>query len=192
MISTLEPNEAQLFYKLWIPFLDYVNQKYRMDLTLEEMGEALESDVQKVHAVLNFLKEHPELFDWYLNTANLPSEHYEIVANWKRFVWKDFVLERHLKKGSSFISVEDRVVYMVKGVRTRFEDMFPWVEPPFRLQAILLPFKGKIICAEVISHKKFPVFPYEARYFRGIYRCARLAGVIDKTLLDNSFYNFFD
>ena len=54
-----------------------------------------------------------------------------------------YILERHLKKGSVFISAEDGSVYMVKGLFSTWAEMLG--ESPVLLDAVLIPFRGSII-----------------------------------------------
>ena len=51
----------------------------------------------------------------YLASTALPDEYAQIVAGWAQCKRGRYILERHLKKGSVFISAENGTVYMVKG-----------------------------------------------------------------------------
>ena len=70
------------------------------------------------------------------------------------------MLERHLKKGSVFISVENQQVYMVNGIITSWEDMFFFMSLPIMLNATLIPFKDKIISDGL-------VIPYSVCFGKG-------------------------
>lgn len=50
------------------------------------------------------------------------------------------LLERHLKRGSVFISLEDEQVYMVGGILSSWEEMIPQADLPILLRATLIPF----------------------------------------------------
>ena len=65
------------------------------------------------------------------------------MAGWKRCKPGRYILERHLKKGSVFISAEDGGVYMVKGLCSTWEEMLG--ETPVLLDAVLIPFRDSII-----------------------------------------------
>ena len=79
----------------------------------------------------------------YLAIAELPKEYAQIVAGWKQCKPGRYILERHLKKGSVFISAEDGSVYMVKGLFSTWAEMLG--ESPVLLDAVLIPFRGSII-----------------------------------------------
>ena len=111
--------------------------------------------------------------DAYLATADSPkdSEKREILTDWKRCVNGQFFIERHLKSGSVLIgrpdnsnqqeqseqsqqprgqagkNDEDDHVYVVSGLNSSIEEMFPpdYFPLPVLVRATLLPFKGKII-----------------------------------------------
>ena len=151
MNPTLTPNDAKLFYELWIPLLDFVNSTYRVNPNLGKMEKAENLNIQEVRVVADFLWSHPEVIDRYVDSANLPSEHREIVAGWKRFVSGEFILERHLKRGSVFISLKDEQVYMVNGILSSWEDMIPYAALPILLRATLIPFRDKIIYDSIVT-----------------------------------------
>lgn len=46
-----------------------------------------------------------------------------IIQSWKRCIRGEFIIERHLKKGSVFISTDDESVYMVNGIIDSWEEM---------------------------------------------------------------------
>ena len=75
--------------------------------------------------------------------AELPNEYAQIVAGWKQCKPGRYILERHLKKGSVFISAEDGAIYMVKGLFSTWVEMLG--EAPVLLDAVLIPFRGSNI-----------------------------------------------
>lgn len=82
----------------------------------------------------------------------------QIVAGWKRCRPGRYILERHLKKGSVFISAEDKAVYMVKGLFSTWEEMLG--KGPVLLDAVLIPFRDSIISDGL-------VMPYRIYFGRG-------------------------
>ena len=106
MIPKLDFTDAKLFYDLWIPLLDHVNRTYNVNPKLGKMARADGLNIQEVRVVADFLWSHPAVIDGYLASAELPPDHREILAGWSRFVSGEFILERHLKRGSVFISLE--------------------------------------------------------------------------------------
>ena len=110
----LEQSEAELFYQLWIPLLDFVNRKYHVCPETEKIDPSQGVDPRDAKTIADYLWSHTEVIEEYLAAAKLPNEHAQIVAGWKQCKSGRYILERHLKKGSVFISAEDGSVYMVK------------------------------------------------------------------------------
>ena len=154
----LEQADAELFYRLWIPLLDFVNRKYhvRPETTLIDQRQGV--DVQVAKAVADCLWSHTEAIEEYLVSAELPEEYTRIVADWKRCRPGTYILERHLKRGSVFISAKDAEVYMVKGLFSTWEEMLG--EGPVLLDAVLIPFRNNIISDGL-------VVPYRIRFGKG-------------------------
>lgn len=94
-------------------------------------------------AAADYLWAHTAVLEEYLAAAELPEEYAQIVAGWKRCMPGRYILERHLKKGSVFLSAEDGTVYMVKGLCSTWEEMLG--EAPVLLDAVLIPFRDSII-----------------------------------------------
>ena len=73
------------------------------------------------------------------------------MLEWKNCRTKKYVIERYLKQGTVFISLEDRSVYMVQGLFSSWEEMFKGWKLPIVLDATLIPFGGKIITDGVVT-----------------------------------------
>ena len=155
MISTLTPEEAQLFYELWIPFQEHMNFLSKVKFYSNQKVKLDFWDMDEEQTRKYILSRWPELVDLYLQTTELPPEHREIVESWKRAVSGEFLLERHLKKGSSFVALNSKMVYIVKGIDLSWQEMF--AELPVRIETTLLPFRDKIIYDGTIVSSK-PVF----------------------------------
>lgn len=84
MIPKLDFTDAKLFYDLWIPLLDHVNQTYNVNPKLGKMTRADGLNIQEVRVVADFLWSHPAVMDGYLASAELPPDHREIIAGWSR------------------------------------------------------------------------------------------------------------
>ena len=157
---TLDKNDAELFYELWFPLLDYVNKKYKVNTNLKNINGAEKLDPGEVKIVADHVWEHIGVIDEYLTDNNLSDEHRSIVSGWKKCISGQFMLERHLKKGSVFISADTQEVYMVSGIITSWEEMFFYRPLPILLKATLIPFKDKIISDGL-------VIPYNVCFGKG-------------------------
>ena len=155
----LEPSDAALFFQLWIPLLNFVNRKYQVRPEAGELDESRGVNVSVAKALADYLWSHVQVIEEYLAEAGLPEEYAQIVAGWKQCKPGRYLLERHLKKGSIFISMEDEAVYMVKGLFSTWEEMLG--KTPVLLKAVLIPFRDSIISDGL-------VVPYRIHFGKGI------------------------
>ena len=95
---TLSEKDGQLFYKLWLPLLDYVNEKCKVNKNVKDMANAKSLNPQEVKEIANVLWDDVSLIDEYLidQRTDISDEHKEIISSWKRCVQGRFVMERHL------------------------------------------------------------------------------------------------
>ncbi len=96
-------------------------------------------NVQSALKNANKLWSDDTLIDDYLAQAQLSDENRDIVSSWKNHISGKFILERHLKKGSIFISLDDEKVYLVKGLNSTWREMLDGMSPPILLNTTLLP-----------------------------------------------------
>ena len=172
----LEKQDAELFYQLWFPLLNFVNQKYQIRPQLKRIDRRETIDVSDAMAIASYLWAHTGIIDEYLSSTELPEEHVQIIAGWKQCKPGKYIVERHLKSGSVFISEKDQKVYMVKGLFSTWEEMLG--KGPVLLNAVLLPFRDSIISDGL-------VVPYPVHFgsgireaFKEIYRNAKADNTI--------------
>ena len=108
-------------------------------------------NVQSALKNANKLWSDDTLIDEYLAQAQLSDENRDIVSSWKNHISGKFILERHLKKGSIFISLDDEKVYLVKGLNSTWREMLDGMSPPVLLNATLLPWKDVIISDGLVA-----------------------------------------
>lgn len=154
----LERSDAELFYRLWFQLLDFVNKKYHVCPHARRIDNKHGVDACDAKEIADYLWSHTEVIAEYLAVAKLPNEYAEIVAGWKQCKPGRYILERHLKKGSVFISAEDGEVYMVKGLFSSWSEMLG--EAPVLLDAVLIPFRGSIISDGLVA-------PYQIYFGKG-------------------------
>ena len=145
----LERSDAELFYRLWFPLLDFVNSKYHVRPEMGSIDREQGVDLCDAKAIADHLWSHTGIIEEYLAVTKLPDEHARIVAGWKKRRIGRYILERHLKKGSVFISAEDGTVYMVKGLFSTWAEMLG--ECPILLDAVLIPFRDSIISDGLVA-----------------------------------------
>ena len=149
----LKSEDAGLFYEMFLPLLDYVNENYHVIAEpIKFAGESV--DPRDAAEVAHFLWERTWIIDDYLAGTALPEEQREIILSWKRCISGTFIIERHLKKGSVFISDDNDTVYLVNGIIDSWEEMIP-APTPMIVKATLLPFRDIIISDGLVS--AFPI-----------------------------------
>lgn len=180
----LSEKDGQLFYELWLPLLDYANEKYKVNKKLKNMANSRMLDPAEVKKVADALWEHVDVIDQYLEekSAGMTEDHKEIVSSWKYCLPGKFVLERNLKKGSIFISCEDGRVYQVQGIVSSFEEMFPYEPLPVLVEATLLPFRDVIITDGLVAEYPVMIGSNMKKQFKEIYMAAKKNGEIIRTL----------
>lgn len=179
----LTPSDAQLFYRLWLPLLDYVNEVYRVNPAMIDMAHHTGLDLEAVRAIATRLWDNPEIIDQYLShNTQLPAEHRSIVESWKRRVRGNFFLERHQSQGSIFIDSQTNMVYLVSGITSAWSESFPRETLPVFLGTTLIPFKNRIIYDSTAQRYPIPLGPEIAQRLLRAYQQAKDTGTLCKTL----------
>lgn len=179
---TLSKEDGQLYYKLWMPLLDYVNKKYGVKKNLKKIAEAKSLNPADVKVVADRLWDDVSVIDEYLKIhEELPSEYRKIIADWKRCVRGKFIVERHLKKGSILISMDDKKVYQVGGIISSIEEMFFSVKLPLMIDAALIPFRDMIITDGLIMPYRVVIGGNMAKSFKDVYMAAKKGGYLIRT-----------
>ena len=180
---TLSHEDGQLFYKLWLPLLDFVNKKYKINSKLKSIATAKSLDPADVKEVADKLWSSVAIIDEYLKeNVNLPEEHKEIVRSWKRRINGKFIMERHLKKGTIFISLQNEEVYQVSGIISSWEEMFYGAPMPLMIEATFMPFRDVIISDGVVMPYNIFIGSGMKRTFKDVYMAAKRNGQIHNSL----------
>lgn len=179
----LSEEDGKLYYKLWLPLLDYVNKKYGIRKDIKEMVNAGNLNPEDVKAVANKMYEDVTIIDEYLSQHDeISKENRSIIASWKKCISGRFIMERHLKKGSMLISMEDEKVYQVVGIISSLEEMFLYAPMPLMIEATLMPFKDVIITDGLILPYNLIIGGNMARTFKDVYMSAKKNGEIVKSM----------
>lgn len=147
------------------------------------MAEAKNLDPAEVKEVANKLWSEVEIIDRYIKeTPELPTEHKEIIQGWKRRIQGKFIMERHLKKGTIFISMEDEQVYLVSGIISSWEEMFYGAPMPLIVEATFIPFRDVIISDGLVIPYNIMLGGGMKRMFKDVYMAAKKSGQIHRSL----------
>ena len=174
----LERKDTDLFYSLWFPLLDFANSRYHVcpEIGAIEFGKSV--DMRDAKTIANYIWEHTDVIDEYLSEAALPTEHCEIIIGWKKCRPGKYILERHLKKGSVFISADTAQVYMVLGLYSTWEEVLCGRPLPVLLDAVLLPFRDRIITDGLVVSRNTTFGRGDAADFKDAYMDAKKNGKI--------------
>lgn len=181
---TLSPEDGKLFYKLWFPLLDYVNEKKKVN-DLKNIATADELEPAKVKEVANVLWNDPCIIDKYLTekaSEEMAQDEKEIISSWKRCVQGRFMMERHLKKGTIFISMDTEEVYQVQGIISSWEEMFYGAPMPLVVGATFIPFREDIISDGLVIPYNIIIGGGMKKIFKNVYMSAKKNGTIHQTL----------
>lgn len=179
----LSDKDGELFYKLWLPLLDYVNEKCKVNVALKDMANSNCLDPGEVKKVANVLWDDVSLIDSYLNerAMDMPVVLVEIIVGWKRRIQGRFIMERHLKNGTIFVS-DDNKVYQVQGIISSWKEMFMHAPMPLLMEATFIPFRDVIISDGLVMPYNIVLDGNIAEQFKNIYMDAKKNGNLIKSL----------
>ena len=179
----LSDKDGKRFYDLWLPLLDYVNEKRGVKSNLRDIRLSDHLNPNEIKEVSDVLWEDVGLIDEYLNAAcDMADDDRELIASWKHYVSGQFILERILKKGAILISTEDQNVYQVSGIVSTWDEMFGYAQLPQIINATLIPFGDVIISDGLVQSYNVIIGGNMARTFKDTYMTAKKNGLIVRTL----------
>ena len=173
----LSPNDAELFYDLLIPLVRYVNKRYQINPDAPDSDDPDAYPPGIIMPITNYIWSHTKVIDQYLKKADLPDEHKLILAGWKRCLPDTYVIERHQKRGSVFISSTSSV-YIVSGITTPYSEMIPPGHLPATVRTVLLPFRGIIITNGLLEEYPVRLGSGYRDIFKDLYLDAKANGKI--------------
>lgn len=178
----LSKEDSELFYGLFFPLLNFVNEKYKVNSEIGELYLGKSIDVHDAKEIANRLWENTDIIDEYLAEKKLSDEHKNIILGWKKKASGKFIVERHLKKGSIFICAENEDVYLVSGIISAWNEVLCGRPLPVVLEAVLIPFKNVIISDGLVLTSNLFFGRNMVSEFKDIYLDAKRNGSIHKSL----------
>lgn len=141
----LSKQDVDLFFELMWALQYFTNQKLQILSNVRTLDEYIKCSGEEKMKVRQVMYENIKLIDSFIkeNPQKFTDDKLSIIAKWKHFIAGKFYIERLLKKYAIFIS-ENRV-YGVLALYDAFDEMFHRSQLPVLIEAVLLPFKGKII-----------------------------------------------
>jgi hypothetical protein len=145
----LTPEEAKLYYELHWALLAHANRRLGIIPDSATIDDILAlSTTEKKMYVREALYEDPDTLESFIteNPEGLSADELAIVASWRHRVSGDFYIARYLKRYTVFLSTtEPERLYGVLGLVDSIEDIFAGRPLPIYVQAVLLPFRDKIV-----------------------------------------------
>ena len=179
----LSDEDAKLFYRLWLPLLDYVNEKRGINSNLRDISLSEHLNPIEVKEIADVLWEDVSLIDEYLSgRQDIVGDDREIISGWKRCVRGQFILERILKNGAILISLENDSVYQVSGIISSWKEMFGYAHLPLMIQAALIPFRDIIISDGLIQTYNVMIGRNLAGTYKDTYMYAKKSGWIHRQI----------
>lgn len=142
-MNTLSKEDAELFYKINNELIYFANERFKLidNFPRPEKGTWKEEDV---HKIIDKIFSEPKIITSFYseNPAMLNKEEIEIVKNWKTSLKDKFIVFKDKAKTIFFSSEKEPKAYEVCGIYDDILDLIPF--EPVMVEAILIPFKGKI------------------------------------------------
>ena len=162
----LTQQEINQFYKLWCALIWGVNEKQNIIPKFEKpvYGDKPMAQAPFI-AVRAQLWDNPQWIDEFIKDSeygSLTEQDLGILADWRKYFVKDrFVIIKHLKKYAVFMTMEENAaLYGVCGISNPISESVPY-SVPLMVDAVLLPFKDKIIYDSLIA-------PYNVSFGKGM------------------------
>ncbi len=149
----LLPQDTDRFYRIWFALLGFVNNERHIIAKFPDKPTQGAVRVEDAAKIRDVLWKHDSLLNKFIerNPINLDSSDLELVASWKNRVTGNFMILRHLKKYSIFLTESTPAhAYGVLGLVSPFEEIVgPYL--PVYVQTTLLPFEDKITYDGLLS-----------------------------------------
>ena len=176
----LQPEEAWLFLSLYQSLIGFaagrlggvegvVDVKSFKSASWEARAKARDRLLDNISLINAFVEKNPD---------NFREKELFHVTKWEHFVRDDFIVERDLKNYTIFLNDESPPkAYGVLGLTDEIVDMIPRPLPVF-VSAVLLPWKGRIVCDGLISIYSIAFGGGIREGFTESYRQAKTQGII--------------
>ena len=142
----LPPDQTDRFYRIWIAQLHAVNAQRRLVAPFPPTWDEAALQTEDAFELRTALWADDALRERFVadNPARLPPADLALVASWRHRLQGDFIIERYLKPHTIFLSEGSPArAYGVLGLVSPVEEIIEAPLPVY-VQAVLLPFEGRI------------------------------------------------
>jgi hypothetical protein len=148
--------EWKQFFDIWIRLLAYVNDTYHVSPDYGHPKTSQETTTETVLPIRNKLWEDVSIIDKYIDsTVGITTDEINILRIWKNRIKGKFFIMRHLKKYTVLFDTEGGRLFGVLGLRHSLIAYYPDNVLPVMVEAVLLPFKDKIIYDSLMEPYSF-------------------------------------
>lgn len=150
----LSDPEIRTFFTLWYRLIWDINQKHTIVPNLKKPVYGERVDMKPIFAIREQLWENPQWIDEFLVDCDCASGRCNeltetergILAGWRNnFIKGKFIIVKHTAKYSLFMPVDNlKHIYCVYGISEHIKEIAS-DEIPLMVNAVLLPFNGRII-----------------------------------------------
>ena len=179
--AQLHWSECRLFYETWYGLMGFVNKKKNvLPVDIEPIYPNPIND-EAIYHIREVLWKNPDLIDEYLISVSLPKEKIELLNSWRKYFIKGmFTVAEHKAEYSILLTADEKgedKLYAVKGLSRSLANVLPY-ELPITIEAVLLPFKDKIVYDTLIGTRDIRYGKGAKDMFTRIYEKARENGII--------------
>ncbi|MHA1381568.1 MAG: hypothetical protein ACTSRG_24640 [Candidatus Helarchaeota archaeon] len=149
----LQQEEVETFYRLYHSLLIHLNTKLNLIEGLNSREDFKKFSLNEIAELRDELYMKPKTIDSFINenTHDFSSEEIAIINNWKHFIKGFFYIIQYTKKHAIFLNIEDPPkAYGVLALNSSFEEILG-PDLPHIVNAVILPFKNKIIYDSIIA-----------------------------------------
>ncbi len=145
-------NAANLFYKIYFALLEYTNNHYQITEKIKKIYLQENIDVDLLLPINDYLWNHKEILDKFIeeNVYDFDLEELEIVNGFKSAITEIFTIIGFEREHTLFLS-DNGKIFMVKGIRTDFDELISSTDLPQMVETTLLMFKNNIVYNGFIS-----------------------------------------
>ena len=169
----LTDQEASRFYAAWWPLLGWINERLGIVPGVTRFPCAVEDAI----AIRDALWAHDDLRVRFVaeNPAGLPADQLALVASWQHRRAGTFIVWKHHKKHTVLLGQGE--AFEVVGLCSSLEEILP-VAPPVPVEAVLLPFEGRIVLDGLLRSYDMLIGPNMRGSLREEYRALRARGAV--------------
>lgn len=176
----ISPEEAKLFFALYPSVIGFAAGRSGGIEGIRDAGTFKSAPNEAKAQARNHLLNNIELIKDYTeeNPDRFREQELGYMSDWSLFMQGDFYAVQDLKKYTVFLPADDSTkAYGVLGLTDEITDMLPPTLPIF-IKAVLLPWKGQIICDGLFNIYNISFGSGIRGSIRESYRQAKAAGII--------------